>query len=310
MRYFILCVTVLFCSMFTFCYASIPYGGHSMVAPLKSVIVKRPDSSFAVDDTKQWHYVSTPHVAVAQQEHDALVQVLKNSGVEIIYHNDYYPELADSIYVHDPAIMTDFGAIILRMGKSLRRGEEQAIAEKFKQINVPIFYHLQAPATAEGGDILWLDEKTLAVGRSFRTNQAAIDQLKHKLKTKGIEVLSVALPYDQGREACLHLQSLISMIDNDLAVVYKKFLPVSFIEELEKRHITMLNVDDDEYLTMGPNILAIAPKKVLTIAGNPKIQSLLQQHGVQVHTYKGDELSLKAEGGATCLTRPVYRAVS
>lgn len=285
------------------------YGGQSMVAPLKTVLVKRPDISYQVSDPQKWHYTAIPNVLIAQQEHDNFVKILTDHDVEVVYHDDYLASLADSIYVHDPAIITDEGAIILRMGKELRLGEEDAIEKKLHRLGIPTFYKLQPPATAEGGDTLWLDEKTLAVGRSFRTNQAAIDQLTVALAPIGVSVMSVPLPFDQGKEACLHLQSLISFVDNDVAVVYKKLLPVAFVEALQERNIKMVDVSDEEYATMGPNILAIAPKKVVTIQGNDKLKADLEQLGIEVFTYKGDEVSLRAEGGATCLTRPLLRSV-
>lgn len=301
--FFLICAYLI--AFTSFLYAD--FGGHSMVKPLKRVLVRRPSESFAVSDCAKWHYTSMPDLAGAQKEHDDFVNVLKNEGVQVVYHDADLPEHADAIYVHDPVIITNKGAIILRMGKSLRRGEEDAIERTLHADGIPTLYKLHGDATAEGGDILWLDESTLAIGRGFRTNDEGIRQIREAVTPLGVDVVVAELPYDQGKEACLHLQSLISLVDHKTALVYKKFLPVSFVELLEKRGFLLIDVPDEEYATMGPNVLAIAPKLCLAIEGNGETKKRLEQAGCTVHTYRGTELSLKAEGGATCLTRPLLR---
>lgn len=283
------------------------FGGQTMVAPLKKVLVKRPDSSFAVRDVHKWHYTAVPNVPRAQQEHDDFTAILKQEGVEVLYHSTSMPDHADALFVHDPVLITNKGAIILSMGKALRRGEEDAIEKTLNALDIPTLYKLHGDARAEGGDIVWLDQNTLAIGRGFRTNDEGIRQITQAVSDLGVRVIVVDLPYDQGQEACLHLQSLISLVDHKIALVYKKFLIVAFIDYLEKNGFTLLEVPEHEYPTMGPNVLAIAPKVCLTIAGNPDTKKVLEAAGCKVYTYKGDEISLKAEGGATCLTRPLLR---
>jgi dimethylargininase len=173
---------------------------------------------------------------------------------------------------------------------------------------VPVSYRLHSDATAEGGDCLWLDAQTLAVGVGFRTNQAGVRQLREALWGQGVEILAVQLPFQGGPEACLHLMSLISVLDSDLAVVYEPLLPVPFWQLLRERGFELIPVPDEEFATMGPNVLALAPRYCVMLEGNPVTRSRLEAVGCQVVTYKGDELSRKAEGGATCLTRPVWRA--
>jgi len=287
--------------------ASASYGGHSMVAPLRRVIVRRPDVAFGSADPVAWHYTAQPNLLVAQKEHDHIVDILRNEGVEVLYHDADLPRHADSIFVHDPILITNHGAIVLRMGKALRCGEESAIADMVKSLGIPILYTLHGDATAEGGDILWIDEKTLVVGRGFRTNQEGINQIRVALAPYGVDVLQVDLPYDQGKDACLHLQSLISFVDYDLAVVYLKYLPVAFFEMLQQRGINLITVSKTEYLAMAPNILAIKPGVVLMLQDNIELIMKLMSVGCKVYTYQGNEISHKAEGGATCLTRPVLR---
>ncbi len=283
------------------------YGSQSMVGPLKRVLVRGPDEAFGTADPVRWNYTSQPDLAGARSEHEALVATLRDSGCEVIFHDALLPDHADSIFTHDPVLVTDAGAIVLRMGKPQRRGEEAAIAATLDNLGVPILATLEDEATAEGGDLLWLDHDTLAVGRGYRTNAEGLRQLTAVLRPLGAKTFEVQLPHAGGPAACLHLMSLISMIDDDLAVVYKPLLPVPFVELLEERGIGLVDVPESEYPTMGPNVLAIAPRRCLAIEGNPVTRSRMEEAGCEVLTYRGDELSLKAEGGATCLTRPILR---
>lgn len=283
------------------------YGSQSMVTPLQTVLVKRPSAAFGNADPHQWHYTSQPKLAEAQAEHDALVGILNNYGAEVVYHHVDLPDHADAIFTHDPTIVTDEGAILLSMGKDLRRGEESAQGKVFESLGVPILYTLHGDARAEGGDLLWVDEKTLAVGQGFRTNKAGLQQLDEALSPLGIDVIPVELPYYYGPEACLHLMSFISIVDHDLAVVYLPLMPVPFYQLLKERGFRMVEVPENEFETMGPNVLALEPSQCLMLENNPVTQAGLEAAGCTVQTYKGTQISLKAEGGATCLTRPILR---
>ncbi len=284
-----------------------PYGSQSMVDPLRKVLVKRPDQAFAVDDPVRWHYTARPDLEAAQREHDALVAILRQAGAEVIYHDEYQPERADAIFVHDPVLVTDRGAVVLRMGKALRRGEEAALARRLTQVGVPIHYILHGDAMAEGGDLLWLDHDTLAAAQGFRTNAEGLRQLRECLGFLGVEIIPVPLPYYCGAESCLHLMSIISLLDHDLAVVYPRLMPVPFWQLLQERGIGLVQVPDEEFDSMGCNVLALSPRKCLMLEGNPITRSRLEQAGCEVSTYVGNEISLKAEGGPTCLTRPILR---
>ncbi|MEM7030255.1 MAG: arginine deiminase family protein [Chloroflexota bacterium] len=286
---------------------SLSVGSQSMVAPLKRVLVKRPDEAFGNADPKQWHYTSQPNLTEAQKEHDALVELLKQAGADVVYHDTPTPNMADAIFVHDPVIVSNQGAILLNMGKSLREGEPAAIAQTLKSQGIPIHYQLQGNARAEGGDLLWVDEKTLAVGQGFRTNGPGFAQLREALSPQGVDLIPIQLPYYHGPEACLHLMSFISLIDHKLAVVYPPLMPVPFWQFLQQRGFQFVEVPDEEFESMAPNVLALAPGVCLMLEGNPITQERLSQAGCEVLTYKGDEISRKAEGGATCLTRPILR---
>lgn len=284
------------------------YGAQSMIAPLKRVLVRRPDAAFGNADPAAWHYAAPINLDIAQHEHDALSDLLRRAGVEVIYHEVAMPQHADAIFVFDPALVTDAGAILLSMGKTLRRGEEAAIGQTFERLGIPILAALHGEARAEAGDMLWVDEGTLAVGLGFRTNVEAVRQLRAILEPIGVQVLAVELPYFTGPDACLHLLSLISMVDEKLAVVYPPLMSVPFWQDLQRRGIRFVEAPEDEFVkTQATNVLATAPGECIMLEGNPITQQRLIDAGCEVQTYRGAELSFKAEGGATCLTRPLLR---
>jgi dimethylargininase len=283
------------------------YGVNSMVAPLKRVVVKRPDKEFAISDFEKWHYASPPNLEPAQHHHDELTNLLRQHGAEVIYHDEELAGLADAIFVYDPVFVTPFGSIVLQVGKDLRRGEEEPLARKLEEVGVPILGRLTGEARAEGGDMFWLDETTLAIGLGFRTNAEGAAHIKGMLEPLGINVITTDLPYGDGPAACLHLMSLISLVDKDLAVVYPKFMATPFWQELERRNFKFIVVSDQEFLTQATNVLTVSPKVVIMPEKNPETKARLEQEGCKVYTYPCSELTFKAEGGPTCLTRPVLR---
>jgi len=285
------------------------YGAQSMIVPLRRVLVRRPDEAFGNADPKKWHYVARPDLEIAQQEHDRLVQVLEDAFVEVTYHQEHLPDHADTVFVHDPVLVTDEGAVILRMGKALRRGEEDAMVRVFQRLDIPILSRLRGNATAEGGDLLWIDPGTLAVGVGLRTNREGLRQLKIVLERLGVTVLPVELPRPGDPESCLHLMSLVSIVDHHLVVVDPELMPVGFALELSERGFEFVRVAPGESGTLGVNVLALAPGVCVMLEGNPVTKRRLEARGCRVQTFVGNELSLKAEGGPTCLTKPILRQV-
>ena len=202
--------------------------------------------------------------------------------------------------------MTDVGAILLRPGKEGRRAEPDDVASDLKAAGIPIAGRMEAPATAEGGDLFWLGGSTLLAGRSYRTNGEGIAQLGEMLGPS-VDVVAFDLPHFHGPGECLHLMSFISPLDTDLAVAYLPMVPVRLLELLRDRGVSLVEVPDDEFASMGPNVLALGPRIALALAGNPQTRRRMEAAGVDVRTYEGNEISLKGEGGPTCLTRPLER---
>jgi N-dimethylarginine dimethylaminohydrolase len=240
-----------------------------------------------------------------EEEHEAFRALLANAGAEVVVAATPNSLDPDAIYVYDPALVTDDGAVMLRPGKEGRRGEVEVMAADFVEAGLPIAGRLDAPAMAEGGDTLWLDERTLLVGRGYRTNDEGIRQLAEALQ--GVDVVAFDLPHLRGAGDVLHLMSLLSPLDVDLAVAYPPLMPVRLMELLAERSIELVEVPDEEFETMGPNVLALGPRVALALEGNDETRRRMEKAGVDVQVYRGDEISRKGDGGPTCLTRPLLR---
>ena len=275
-----------------------------MTAALRRVLV-RPPRAAGFATWREYGWRSEPDVAKLTEEHEAFCNALAAGGAEIVPADTLLPTDPDAIYVFDPAIISDSGAIVLRPGKEGRLVEADAIAADFEDAGVPIAARLEAPASADGGDTIWLDESTLLVGRGYRTNHHGIHALQAALP--GVDVLAFDLPHLHGSEVVLHLLSLLSPLDEDLVVAYLPLLPVRLVQLLRELEIRIVEVPDDEFETMGPNVLALAPRVALALEGNRETRKRLERAGVDVSVYRGDEISRKGDGGPTCLTRPLLR---
>ncbi len=285
-------------------------GAQDMVSPLRRVLVRRPGPALFNADPALWHYARPLNAAALTSQFDAFIHILESTGPEIHWLPEAGDGLADSIFSHDPSLMTRRGAVLMRMGKVLRRPEVELHAAAYESLGIPILGRIEAPGTVEAGDCLWLDEATLAVGRGVRTNQAGIDQLARILSPLGVAVHGFDLPLWAGEEACLHLMSIISLLDRDLALVYKPLLPVAFHRLLQERGIAMAEAPEDEFLGSAGlciNVLATAPRHGVMVAGYPKTRAAMEAAGATIEVFPGDELCLPCEGGPTCLTRPVLR---
>jgi len=281
------------------------FGGQNMTATLRRVLV-RPPRAAGFATWREYGWRSEPDVAKLAEEHETFCDALGAGGAEIVLADTRLPTDPDAIYVFDPAIVANSGAIVLRPGKEGRLVEMDAIAADFEHAGVPIAARLEAPASADGGDTIWLDESTLIVGRGYRTNDDGIQALQTALP--GVDVLAFDLPHLHGSEVVLHLLSLLSPLDDDLVVAYLPLLPVRLVQLLQEREIRIVEVPDEEFETMGPNVLALAPRVALALEGNVETRKRLEQASVNVSVYRGNEISRKGDGGPTCLTRPLLRA--
>ena len=279
------------------------YGVRSMSAPLRRVLVRRPTvtGDFAAADWRQ------PDPALLTRQHEQFCALLSGLGcaVEVA---DPLPGLVDSTYLRDPGLMTGRGAVLFQMAKPVRAAEPGHLGAALAAAGVPVIGRLTGAARTDGGDYIWLDEQTLLAGRSYRTNAEALRQLAGILAAEGVRVESVDLPHDRGPEHVLHLMSFISPLAGDLALVYPPLAPVALMQTLAGRGVTVLPVPADEYETMACNVLAVRPRQVVMLDGNPRTRAMLETHGCEVHTYPGSEISLNGDGGPTCLTAPIWRS--
>jgi dimethylargininase len=279
------------------------YGCQSMTGELRRVLVRAPQAP-DLDGWRTCSWRSKPDARRIAAEHETFCSLLEQAGAEVVFSESPADGNADAIYTYDPALVADEGALLLYPGKKCRRGEVDAMAGDLERAGVPIAGRLGDPAWAEGGDCCWLDERTLLVGCGYRTNEAGIARLRELLP--GVEVIAYDLPHWHGRRAVMHLMSLISPLAPDLAVVYAPLLPTRLAQLLEEREIELVEVPDEEFESLGSNVLALAPRVALAVDGNPRTRERMERAGVEVLTYRGEELS-KGDGGPTCLTRPLLR---
>jgi dimethylargininase len=283
------------------------YGCQGMSGELRRVLVKRPSAAdLALWEVYGWR--AEPDPARLAAEHEAFCELLSDAGAEVILGAERVSGNPDVLYTYDPALVAHNGAIVLRPGKQGRRAEPGALAADLGRAGVPIAAWLEAPATAEGGDTLWLDDRTLLVARGYRTNEAGIEALRAALP--GVDVIAFDLAHGNGPDEVLHLMSFISPLAPDLAVVYLPLMPVRLVELLAGREIELVEVPDEEYESLGPNVLALAPRVALALERNRETRRRMERAGVDVVVYRGDEISLKGDGGPTCLTRPILRSTA
>jgi len=285
---------------------------HSESLQIRKIALKSAKNAFVTDEilNEQWerhNYLHKPDFNRSLVEYELFERIFINAGIDIEYFEQDELVTIDSIYCRDASIVTDFGVILCSMGKSDRKSEPTSQRKLYEKLDIPILAEIEPPGTIEGGDVAWLDEKTLSVGHTYRTNENGIQQLKEILEPKGIKVLVAHLPHYKGQQDVFHLMSILSPIDTDLAVVYSPLMPIHFRNELLERGFELVEVPEEEFDSMGCNVLAIAPRKCVMVDGNPKTRDALLRKGCEVQVYKGNEISLKGGGGPTCLTRPLSR---
>jgi N-dimethylarginine dimethylaminohydrolase len=291
------------------------FNGHSMVAPLQRVLVCSPRTAGwdQPDRAARWQklgFLHPPDFATAQAQHETLSRELQAAGAEVIELPPDAGLSLDAVYTHDASFPTDHGMIILRPGKPNRIAEANHQAGFYLRLQIPTLFKIPAnptQGTAEAGDMLWLDSKTVLIGQGYRTNKFGLQFICALLQFKGIEVISVPLPYGPGPSACLHLMSLISLLDEHTALVDLPWLAVETVELLKSRGFNFIEIDPAERDTLACNVLALGNNRLLAIAENEKTNARLRHAGFDVRTFPGSELCINGSGGPTCLTRPLLR---
>lgn len=286
------------------------WGGNTMSGRLERVLVYPPVPPDPSVSWQEFGYLRPLDHDLAVREHAAFRRILREAGIEVITGEIDDARLQDGIFPYDPVFTTNAGAVLTRMGKPLREAEVDLAERTMQEIGVPIAGRIAAPGTLEGGDCLWVDATTIAVGRGYRTNESGIRQMREIMAPSGVEVIGYDLPHWHGPAECLHLLSMISMIDDDLAVIYKPLMPVALVQLLEERGIEMVEIPDEEFSTQGCNVLALGPRRCVLLRENTVSAERLRAAGCEVTIYAGDEISHNRTGGPTCLTRPILRQES
>jgi N-dimethylarginine dimethylaminohydrolase len=288
--------------------------GLSEVGRLVTVVVKHVRDAFVDERTiaTQWqslNFNAAPDLGAAVDEYERFLEILQSSGAAIHLLPQDADTTLDSVYARDASVVSQNGLILCRMGKRSRQAEPDSQERAFRALGATFEVHgrIESPGQLEGGDVVWLDERTLVVGRGYRTNAEGITQLR-TLVGDSVSVIEVPLPHWRGESDVMHLMSLISPVDRDLAVVYSRLLPVPFRQLLLARGYRLVEVPDDEFESMGCNVLALSPSRCVMLAGNPQTRTALEGAGAEVIEYIGNEISVKGAGGPTCLTRPIARA--
>jgi arginine deiminase len=289
------------------------FGGHSEVAPIRRLLLKHCREGFVSqqqidDEAGVLNYTGVPDFEAALREYETFVELLSRFDLEIDMLPEHDGTTLDSIYVHDPVVISNRGAVLCNMGKRERAREPEAIAAHLDQLGIPVLGSIEGEGRLEGGDLIWLGDRVVAVGEGYRTNAEGIRQLGQLLGDAIDDLIVVPLPHWNGPADVLHLMSLVSPIDFDLLLVYSPLLPVPFRQWLVSRGMGLVEVPEEEFATMGCNVLAVAPRQCIMLAGNPQTEQRLSSAGAEVLTYTGTEISRKGEGGPTCLTRPLHRA--
>lgn len=288
------------------------YNGHSMVAPLQRVLVCSPraagwDIAAKADRWLELGFLHRPEFSAAQQQHDQLCRQLELAGAEVL-HLPAAPDLSlDAVYTHDPSLATDVGLIGLNPGKPNRVPEARHHVEFTRSVGIPAAGQIHPPGKTEAGDMVWLDSASLLIGQGYRTNAAGIDEMRDLLGPRGVEVIAAPLPYGQGPSACLHLMSLISLLDEHTAVVDLPWLSVATVELLKSRGYNLIEIEYSERASLACNVLSLGNKRLLALDENQKTNRKLGAAGFDVRTFPGSELCVNGGGGPTCLTRPLLR---
>lgn len=288
------------------------YNGHSMVGTLRRVMVCSPrtagwDHPERATRWRELGFARPPKFHEAQAQHEALCEILERADAEVLHLPHSSDLTLDSVYTHDASLPADFGLIPMNPGKINRIPEASHQRDYCKSLGITSAGEIRAPGKTEAGDMVWIDRSTLLVGHGYRTNAAGIAQMRELLRPHGLEVLSAPLPHGPGPSACLHLMSLISLLDENTALVDLAWLAVETVELLKSRGYRFIEIDGTERSTLACNVLSLGEGRLVAIEENRKTNQRLREAGYVVHTFAGSEICINGSGGPTCLTRPLFR---
>ncbi|MEM7562671.1 MAG: arginine deiminase family protein [Pseudomonadota bacterium] len=286
------------------------FGVASMTSELRRVALRKPSAAMLDADAAVWHYGPTFDRNKVLDQHAAFSALVEGHGTEVLWMEDHGSEIADAVFTYDASLMTPEGGVLMNPGKPLRKGEQELHRTFYEANGIAVFGEITGDGTMEAGDTCWLDEKTLAIGRGFRTNQAGIEQMTEIMAKQGVTVHAFDLPVYQGAAACLHLMSLVSPVDTRTAVIHETLFPVGLYQLMQSMGYQLINLPADEYeasATLSGNILALAPGVCIMIDGFPHTRAAIESAGVQVSVFNGEALCIGCEGGPTCLSRPILR---
>jgi arginine deiminase len=288
------------------------FNGHSMIGELLRVMVCPPGNAGwdVSEKAAAWHelgFQRAPNFSVAQRQHEILCRLLSEAGAEVVSLPAAESLTLDAVYAHDASLPTDYGLVLMNPGKKSRVPEAQVHANFCRQLGIPVCGEIELPGTSESGDIVWLDARTLLIGDGYRTNKAAIEQIRSLLSGKNVEVLSAPLPYASGPSACLHLMSLMSMLDEQTVLVDLPWLAVETVELLKGRGLQLIEIEYSERDSLACNVLALGQKRLIALEENAKTNQRMCDAGFDVRTFPGSEICINGAGGPTCLTRPLLR---
>ena len=291
---------------------NIKYGLNSNVSTLKTVLLKDPKAAFKSQKTidLQWqnlNFIERPDFKKSIIQYEKFVDILNDNHVQILFIPEDDETSLDSIYTHDPMFMTPNGAVIGNMGKKQRKPETAMMKKYLYETGIPILGEINNGGTLEGGDAIWINDKIVAVGLTYRTNNEGVNQLRKILSLISVELICVDLPHWNGPVDVLHLMSLISPLKEDLFLIYEKLLPVGFLKLLNNLDIKTISIADEDYDTLGCNVLPLSTTKCLITKGNDRTTKIIEQNGIEVIEFQASEICYKGSGGPTCLTRPIYR---
>jgi N-dimethylarginine dimethylaminohydrolase len=288
------------------------FNGHSMTGELRRVMVCPPSNAGwnVSGKAAAWRDLGFQHAPdfwAAQTQHEILCRLLSEGGAEVVCLPATESLTLDAVYAHDASLATDYGLVLMNPGKKNRVAEAQAHANCCGRLGIPVFGEIRLPGTSESGDIVWLDSRTLLIGDGYRTNKAGIEQMRSLLSPKNVEVLSAPLPYGPGPSACLHLMSLMSVLDEQIILVDLPWLAVETVELLKERGFRLIEIEYSERDTLACNVLALGKARLIALEENAKTNQRMRDAGFEVRTFPGSEICINGAGGPTCLTRPVLR---